>query len=146
MATERQSRTIDAAPETLWELISDPHHLPRWWPGVTRVEGVSDDHFTEVHISKRGRTVRQDFRISTSEAPRRFVWEQELEGTPFASLLSESRTELSLEPDGAGTKVTVELRQKPRGQARLGGGVMIKRAAKGRINQALDSLAQIAAD
>ena len=34
MPTARRSRTIAAPAEELWEVIGDPHHLPRWWPRV----------------------------------------------------------------------------------------------------------------
>ena len=31
---------IAAPRERVWELVSDPHHLPRWWPRAVRVEDV----------------------------------------------------------------------------------------------------------
>ena len=48
MPTARRSRTVPAPPERVWEIVGDPHHLPRWWPRVQRVESVTDEHFTEV--------------------------------------------------------------------------------------------------
>ncbi len=65
----QRTRTLPASPEELWELIADPHHMPRWWPGVERMEGVEPDRFTEVFKTKRGRPVRADFRVRESEAP-----------------------------------------------------------------------------
>ena len=47
MVVERE-RTVAAAPEAVWELVSDPHMLPRWWPGVQRVEEVTGIAWTKV--------------------------------------------------------------------------------------------------
>ena len=38
--TVRRSRTLRATPEEVWAIVGDAYHLPRWWPRVTRVEGV----------------------------------------------------------------------------------------------------------
>ncbi len=147
MATARRTRTLAAAPERVWEVIEDPHHLPRWWPGVTRMEAVQDDGWTEVFTTKKGRPVRVDFRLLESEQPRgagtaRRRWEQELIGTPFERLLNEAITAIELEPAGEGTKVTLELRQKLRGYSRVGS-VMLKRATAKKLDEALDALEQI---
>ena len=98
MAGTRRSRTLPASPEQLWELIADPHHMPRWWPGVERMEGVEPDRFTQVFKTKRGRPVRADFRVVASEAPRTRAWEQEVDGTPFERVLSASVIEIQLGP------------------------------------------------
>ena len=46
--------------------MQDAHHMPRWWPGVVRVEGVEEDRFTQVFQTKKGRPVRMDFRLLAS--------------------------------------------------------------------------------
>src|ERR1700679_1554467 len=84
MAAAHRSRRLAASQQDLWDLIADPHHLPRWWPGVERVEGVADGRFTQVFRTKRGRPVRADFRVLESDRPWRRAWEQELPGPPFA--------------------------------------------------------------
>ena len=61
--TARRSRTIAAPVEELWEVIGDPHHLPRWWPRVNRVEDVEGDAFTEVMTTAKGKVVRADFKL-----------------------------------------------------------------------------------
>src|SRR3954469_9378428 len=99
MPTARRSRTIGAAPERVWQTVGDPHHLPRWWPRVERVEHVSGERFTEVLGTERGRTVRADFHVVESRAPKRRVWEQEVEGSPFERLFAAARTEVALEPE-----------------------------------------------
>ena len=68
MPAARRSRTLPASPEQLWELIADPHHMPRWWPGVERMEAVEPDRFTQVFKTKRGRPVRADFRVLSVRA------------------------------------------------------------------------------
>ena len=75
---------------TVWALIADADHMPRWWPGVARVEGVSDDHFTQVFKTKKGRPVRLDFQVVESDPPWRRAWRQEISGTPFERVLNES--------------------------------------------------------
>jgi len=140
MPTARRSRTVPAPPERVWEIVGDPHHLPRWWPRVTRVEAVTDEHFTEVLGTEDGRSLRADFRVVDSRAPERRAWEQELEGTPFERVFVAASTEVKLLPeDDGGTRVTLVVRQQLRGSARMGGFVV--RRATGRVlDEALDAL------
>jgi uncharacterized protein YndB with AHSA1/START domain len=140
--TTRRTRTIDASPEELWSVVADPHHLPRWWPRVTRVEGVEEEGFTVVLATDRGRMVRADQRVVESVAPRVRTWTQELEGTPFARLLREARTTIELTPDEPGTRVSLELRQAMRGISRLGG-FLVSRAARRQLDAALHDLERI---
>ncbi len=139
MPTARRSRTVAAPPERVWETVGDPHHLPRWWPKVTRVEAVTDDHFTEVLSTQDGRLLRADFRVVDSQAPERRAWEQELEGTPFERVFAAASTEIKLLPEGDATRVTVVVRQQVRGSARLGG-FMVRRATGRVLDEALDAL------
>ena len=139
MPTARRSRTVAAPPERVWEIVGDPYHLPRWWPKVTRVEAVTDEHFTEVLSTQDGRSLRADFRVVASRAPERRAWEQELEGTPFERVFAAASTEVKLLPDGEGTRVTVVVRQQVRGSARLGG-FMVRRATGRVLDEALDAL------
>src|ERR1700753_3639487 len=99
MPPARASRRIAAPPEALWEIVRDPYHLPRWWPRVERVEDVAEGAFTEVMKTRKGKTVRADFDVTVSdEQSRTVVWEQRVEGTPFAGVLSSSETELRVGP------------------------------------------------
>lgn len=148
MRTHR-SRTMAAGPLEVWAVVSDPHHCPRWWPGVVRVEGVGEDRFTHVYTTRKGRTVRIDFRLLESRPPDRdppgtgrVVWEQELPGTPFERVLKEAVTEILLEPVQAGTRVTIEQDQRLRGYSRTGGW-MLRRATNARLEEALDGLERI---
>ena len=144
MPSARRSRTIAAPPERLWEVIGDPHHLPRWWPRVERVEDVEGDAFTEVMKTSKGKLVRADFRVRASrEREHALVWEQQLAGTPFARLLSSAETHVLLEPTEGGTSVTLELHQRLTGMFPRFGGFMVRRAAVATLDQALDGLERI---
>ena len=139
MPVAKRNRVVAAAPERVWEVIEDPHHMPRWWPGVRRMEAVAEDRWTQVFITKRGRSVRADFRLLESEPLRRRSWEQEIPGTPFERVLSQSITDVTLEPVEGGTEVTISQRQRLRGSARTGG-LMLRRATRRKLDEALDGL------
>jgi uncharacterized protein YndB with AHSA1/START domain len=136
------TRTIAAPQERVWDVLGDPHHMPRWWPGVTRMEGVEDERWTQVFMTRRGRPVRADFRLLESEPPRRRCWEQEVVGTPFERVLDQSITEIKLEPVDGGTQVTIEQRQKLRGYSRTGG-LLLRRATKGKLREAVEGLERV---
>jgi uncharacterized protein YndB with AHSA1/START domain len=139
----RRSATIAASPEQVWRTVCDPHHLPRWWPGVQRVEGVERERFTQVLSTDKGRSVRADFRVLESRAPAVRRWAQDVAGSPFERLLHSAETEVRLEPDGAGaTRVTLTVRQRPRGVGALGG-FMFRRAMRRQVDEALASLARL---
>ena len=143
MAKTRRTRTIAATPEAVWEIVADPHHLPRWWPGVARVEDVRAGRFTEVIPTRRGKPVRLDFRELESEAPRRRSWTQELAGTPFERLLTAWTTTITLDPEGKDAcRVTLEEHQQLRGSFRAGL-LLQRRPASRRVESALRSLAEL---
>ena len=145
MPTVRRSRELAAEPADVWTVLRDPHHLPRWWPRVQRVEDVSQDRWTAVLQTKRGKGVRADYRLLNSVRERSRAWEQQLEGSPFERLLREAVTSAELEPAAAGTRVTLELRQKLRGLNRLGG-FMLRRAARTQLDDALEGLERVCAE
>jgi uncharacterized protein YndB with AHSA1/START domain len=138
-ATASRERTLPAPLEDVWRVIGDPHHMPRWWPACQRMEGVEEDAFTQVFQTKRGKTVRMDFRVVEADPPRRLVFEQELADTPFAGFLGESVTEISLEPVGQQTRVVIAQRHQLRGYSRTGT-VLFRRAAGEKLTQALEGL------
>jgi uncharacterized protein YndB with AHSA1/START domain len=147
--TARRSRTIAAPVDELWGLVRDPHHLPRWWPRVTRVEDVEDGAFTEVMSTSKGKLVRADFDlVLADEDARTLRWDQRVEGTPFARLLKSAQTEMRLTPAAGSmpaTEVTIELRQALTGFFPRFGGFMVRRAAAATIDEALDGLERISA-
>ena len=139
MPTVVRSRTVAAPQEQVWELVSDPWHLPRWWPTVQRVEDVSDEQWTTVATSSRGRAVRADYTRVYSDPPNRVVWRQELAETPFERFLRDSVTGVVLEATDGRTKVELRLVRKLRGLARFGG-FQMRRAAKRELDEVLDQL------
>jgi uncharacterized protein YndB with AHSA1/START domain len=137
-------RTIAAPVGEVWKLISDPYNLPRWWPRVGRVENVDDkggrrSQWTKVLETSEGRGVRADFRCLSSAENERYVWEQQLEGSPFAKHLRSSEIEIHLSAEGEGTEVELTSNQTLRGMSRLGSPLM--RSGQGEIlDEALDGL------
>jgi hypothetical protein len=159
--------------DELWEVVRDPHHLPRWWPRVTRVEDVEQGAFTEVMSTSKGKLVRADFDlVIADDLARTLRWDQRVEGTPFARLLKSAETHVQLAPlapsaplaPGSGrrdraaegdrasdaveapaTEVTIELRQALTGFFPRFGGFMVRRAAAATIDEALDGLERISA-
>ncbi len=144
MPTVRRSRTLHATPEEIWAIAGDPYHLPRWWPRVTRVEGVEGAAFTQVLTTAKGVPVRADFRVVERAAPSVHRWEQQLANTPFERILAESSVEVRLEPagGGSGTSVAITLAQRLRGLGLLGG-FMVRRAGRRQLDGALDGLAAL---
>jgi uncharacterized protein YndB with AHSA1/START domain len=142
MPTTRRSRTVADVPDRVWETVSDPYHLPRWWPRVERVEAVSGDHFTEVLTTDRGRSVRADFRVVDSRPPERRAWEQEVAGSPFERIMVSARFEVALAPDDGGTRVTLAVRQQMRGTARFAGWI-VRRGTRRVLDEALGALGNL---
>jgi uncharacterized protein YndB with AHSA1/START domain len=139
-----RSRVIAAEPERVWDLVSDPHSLPRWWPRAQRVEDVRGAdgkraHWTMVLQTERGAGVRADFRCTGSTQGRRYAWEQQVAGTPFERILRASRLEIGLTGAGKSTEVTLESEESLRGLSRLGS-AMMRGASKRRLDEALDGI------
>ena len=137
------AKTVRAPRDEVWQLIMDPYHLPRWWPRVQRVEEVEGNAWTKVMISSRGRAVRSDYTRVETDAPRRVLWRQEVDESPFERLLSEATIELELEEQGDDrTRVRLTANQSLRGKTRFGG-MMVRRATRRTLNDALDGLRRL---
>ena len=106
-------RTIQAPVGEVWELVSDPYNLPRWWPRTGRVENVEQrpggkrTQWTKVLETAEGRGVRADFRCLSAAENERYVWEQQLSGTPFERHLRSSKIEISPGERGEETDVAI---------------------------------------
>jgi len=141
--TVRRSRTLRAPPAEVWAIVGDAHHLPRWWPRVTRVEGVEGAAFTQVLRTAKGVPVRADFRVVESQAPAVRRWEQQVLNTPFERVLASSSVQVRLAAAGEGaTIVSLTLAQRMRGLGVLGG-FMVRRAGRRQLDGALDGLAAL---
>jgi uncharacterized protein YndB with AHSA1/START domain len=138
----RREKVLGRAPEDVWKVVSDPAQLPRWWPGVSRVEEATQLAWTTVLTSPKGKSVRMDFTRVAAEEPTRLVWRQELEQTPFERILAEAVTSLELEQAEGGTRVTIALEQKPRGWARFAP-LQFRSAGTRQVQGALDGLERL---
>lgn len=127
----------------VWSLVSDPYNLPRWWPRTTRVENVEGDgrrtRWTKVLETAEGRGVRADYRCLSSAEGERYVWEQELGGTPFERHLKASRVEIGLHERDGGTEVSLTEEQSLKGMSKLGSPLM-RRARGDVLDEALDGI------
>lgn len=147
MPSVSRHRVIDAPVDAVWSIVSDPYHLPRWWPRVTRIENVQGaaggrrTRWTAVLETETGRAVRADFRCVSAADRERYTWEQDVEDTPFERILKGAQTEIRMRPADGGTEVTVEIRQALRGLSRLGS-PMMRRATGRTLTEALDGLKQ----
>ncbi len=147
MSKVTRKRLISSPLNEVWELVSDPYSLPRWWPRTSRVESVDRkpegkrSQWTKVLETAEGRGVRADYRCVSSAEGERYVWEQQLAGSPFERHLRRSLVEIGLSAAGEGTEVRLSSEQKLRGMSRLGSPLM--RGGQGKIlEQALDGLEQ----
>lgn len=92
-----------------------------------------------------GRGVRADFRCLSSAEGERYVWEQQLAGTPFERHLRRSVVEIALRPaasegrEAEGTEVALTSEQTLRGLSRLGG-MLMRRGQAAILNEALDGI------
>jgi uncharacterized protein YndB with AHSA1/START domain len=137
-------RRIAAPASALWAVISDPYHLPRWWPNTQRVENVSEDEpdeqsWTQVLETRDGRGVRADYHGVAVTEGEHYVFEQTIEGTPFEKFVKRARTEIQLSPKDGETDVTMSLDRRLRGLSRLGA-PMMRRAIGRTLNDALSGL------
>jgi uncharacterized protein YndB with AHSA1/START domain len=146
MPSVTRRRTVAAPTAEVWALVSDPYSLPRWWPRTSRVENVEQrgsgrrSQWTQVLATAEGRGVRADFRCVSAAEGERYVWEQELEGTPFEKHLKSSRVEIGLDGKGDGeTVVSLTSEQTLRGMSRLGGTLM-RRGQGAILDEALDGI------
>jgi len=141
---------IGAPVEAVWSVVSDPYHLPRWWPRVSRVENVQGEggkraRWTAVLGTETGRGVRADYRCVSASENERYLWEQELVDTPFERILKTARTEIRMRPSDGDTEVVLEIRQALRGLSRLGSPWM-RRATGRTLSEALEGLERALGD
>jgi uncharacterized protein YndB with AHSA1/START domain len=145
MARVSRRRTVSAPPGEVWALVSDPYSLPRWWPRTSRVENVDAkdggrrSEWTKVLETAEGRGVRADYRCLSAAENERYIWEQQIEGTPFERHLRSSRVEIALRDEGGATEVRLTSEQTLRGMSRLGS-VLMRRGQGAILDEALDGI------
>jgi uncharacterized protein YndB with AHSA1/START domain len=138
-----RTRRIQASAEEVWRVLSDPYRLPAWWPGVERVEEVSEAAWTKVLRAPRaGKAVRADYSVADVEPLRRMSWRHEVAESPFERLMSEALYSFDLRPDDGATTVVVAARVRLRGLSRLGA-LQVRHATGRRLQEALEGLAAV---
>lgn len=136
---------IKAPRSDVWNVVADPHHMPRWWPRAVRVEDVRGDpgarrtQWTLVLGTAQGRSVRADYRAISAAAGERFVWQQLLEGSPFERIVRFAEAGVELADEEGATAVTIYTDERLRGLSRLGS-AMMRGAARRRLDEALEGL------
>ena len=101
--------------------------------------------WTTVLGTERGKGVRADYRCTSSAPGERYLWEQELEGTPFERILRYSRLEIRLDAGEGGTSVRLASSERLRGLSRLGS-PMMRMATRKRLDEALDGIERAVGD
>jgi len=144
VARVARKRTLEAPLGDVWKLVSDPYSLPRWWPRTGRVENVEGSggrrtRWTQVLETAEGRGVRADFRCVSSAEKERYVWEQELEGTPFERHLKGLQVEVRMRERDGGTEISIAEEQSLKGMSKLGSPLM-RKARRDILDEALDGI------
>jgi uncharacterized protein YndB with AHSA1/START domain len=148
VARVTRTRAVEAPIDDVWNLVSDPYNLPRWWPRTARVENVDRKatgkrtQWTKVLQTAEGRGVRADFRCVSAAERERYVWEQELEGTPFERHLKALRVEIALREGDSATEVSLTEEQTLKGMSKFGSPLM-RRARGDILDEALDAIEEV---
>ena len=150
MIEVREERSIHAAPDVLWPLVSDPARLPEWFAFAERVEvlegapGAGQRRRQHGHWGKKRSEVDQV--ITRWEPPRALAWRHEaerLEGKPAPRFAASTDFTIELVPEAAGTRVRLRSEQEPAGPVR---GLVIRAFGRREVAKSLrDSLDRLAA-
>jgi uncharacterized protein YndB with AHSA1/START domain len=136
-------RKVEAPAAVVWELVSDPYNLARWWPKVMRVESVAGEgasaQWTKVLGTAEGRGVRADFCCREFVEGERYGWEQLIPGTPFERHLRRYEVDVILSEEEGETTVSLVGSQTLRGLSRLGS-PMMRRGQGALLDEALDGI------
>ena len=130
--------------DEVWELVSDPYSLPRWWPRTSRVESVDRKPGGQAQPVDQGagdgRGARRAGRLPLPQLGRGRALRlgaAARRARPFERHLRRSMVEIGLRAEGEGTEVSLTSEQTLRGMSRLGSPMM--RGGQGKIlDEALD--------
>jgi uncharacterized protein YndB with AHSA1/START domain len=114
-----RSRTLEVSPDEVWEVVSSVDRLPEWLVSAERAEllegnGLGRRQRLHGHWGKSRSEIDQ--RVVVWEPPRLFAWEHEaerLDGKPAPRFARSTRLSVAVEPDGAGSRVTLRSEQEP---------------------------------
>jgi uncharacterized protein YndB with AHSA1/START domain len=142
MIEVRAERSILAAPDVLWPLVSDPARLPDWFTFAERVEvldgpdGEGQRRRQHGHWGKKPSEVDQV--ITRWEPPRALAWRHEaerLDGKPAPRFAASTDFTIELTPDDGGTRVRLHSAQQPAGPLR---GLVIRAFGRREVARSLE--------
>jgi uncharacterized protein YndB with AHSA1/START domain len=87
-----------AAPEEVWKLLYDPARFPDWWAGIGTVDITGDGEYTMYPDGY------PDFPMAQL-----LETQHDHQRVKVSCLVSDLRFEWRLEPDDAGTRITVDV-------------------------------------
>jgi uncharacterized protein YndB with AHSA1/START domain len=146
----RAERSIPAAPDVLWPLVSEPDRLPEWFAFAERVEVLDGPEGAGQRRRQHGRWGKKrsevDQVITRWEPPRALAWRHEaerLDGKPAPRFAASTDFTIELVPEAGGTRVRLHSAQAPAGPVR---GLVIRAFGRREVARTLqDSLDRLAA-
>ena len=117
-------RTLDAPPERVWPLVSDPDALPRWFGFADRVEVLEGEGAGQLrrqhgHWGKKHSEVDQE--LTAFDPERRLAWRhlaERLDGKPAPRFAASTDFSIELAPEADGTRITLRSAQVPASRPR----------------------------
>lgn len=106
MKSYRATVTIDASPETIWEILADAAGYPAWDPGMDRIEGRIAPGEQVKFFTKSNPNQAFGVRVTTFEPGRKMVFQG---GIPLGLFKSERTHSLTANEDGSTTFRTEEI-------------------------------------
>jgi uncharacterized protein YndB with AHSA1/START domain len=138
----RAERSMPAAPDVVWPLVSDPGRLPEWFAFAERVEvlegadGAGQRRRQHGHWGKKRSEIDQV--ITRWEPPRALAWRHEaerLDGRPAPRFAASTDFTIELVPEADGTRVRLRSAQEPAGALR---GLMIRAFGRRDVAKSLE--------
>ena len=141
MITVSRSRVMPATSHEVWDLVSSVDRLPEWLTfseAAETLEGEGVGRLQRIHGHWGKQRSEVDQRITGWEPPLRLEWRHEaerLDGKPSPVFARETRVEIRLDPDGEGTRVTLESAQVPASRLK---GLMLRLLSRRQLGSAYD--------
>jgi uncharacterized protein YndB with AHSA1/START domain len=132
------SVVIDRSPEEVFAYATDPTHTSEWQSSAleTTVEGPLQAGASGKEVRKfLGRRIESTMRIEAFEPPRRFALQVTSGPVPF-------HVEQTIEPEGAGSRVSVTMEGEPGGFFKLAD-PLVERAVRRELEGNLATLKDI---
>jgi uncharacterized protein YndB with AHSA1/START domain len=142
-----QEGRVAATPASIWPLLDDPAAMGGWFAFADRMEhlsGAGIGRRQRLHGHWGGKRSEIDQEIVAYEPERTLAWRhvaERLDGKPAPRFAAETIFAATLVPDGDGTRVRLESRQRPATRLR---GLIIRlfgrREVRQRLEQSLERL------